>query len=129
MEEVRYARFTSIPDRRVRRERAQMAAAAEEDVSVLSERIGELSISATEDDETTTTTAATGKSEAGDVDATARSREPRFCGFETRELYKLALNFYKGESARRFIFIFAESEMQCRIHVYLDCRLNQSICS
>lgn len=70
-----------------------MAAAAEEDVSTLSERVAELSVSRTENDEKD----AAGRINGNDVDVTAKSCEPRLWGFETRELYKLALNFYKGE--------------------------------
>lgn len=82
-----------------------MAAAAEEDVSALGERIDGLSVSATED---------SGTADGNDVDVMARSCEPRLWGFETRELYKLALNFYKGKreptatlspSMRRGIYI------------------------
>ncbi|XP_071573777.1 Golgi resident protein GCP60 [Temnothorax nylanderi] len=72
-----------------------MAAAAEEDVSTLGERIDELSISATEDDETTA-----GRTDGNDVDVTTRSCEPRLWGFETRELYKLAINFYKEKEGK-----------------------------
>ncbi|KAL6267045.1 hypothetical protein P5V15_000121 [Pogonomyrmex californicus] len=72
-----------------------MAAAAEESVSALSERVDKLSVSATKDDERD----ATGKSK-DDGDATAKSCEPRLWGFETRELYKLALNFYKEKEGK-----------------------------
>ena len=68
----------------------QMAAAAEEDVSALGEWVDELSVSATEDDKK-----ATNRTDSNDV--TAKNCEPRLWGFETRELYKFALNFYKGE--------------------------------
>ena len=70
----------------------QMAAAVEEDVSTLSEWVDELSVSATEDDKN-----ATSRTDSNDVDVTAKNCEPRLWGFETRELYKFALNFYKGE--------------------------------
>ncbi|XP_011156026.1 Golgi resident protein GCP60 isoform X1 [Solenopsis invicta] len=73
-----------------------MAAAAEEDVSTLSERVAELSVSRTENDEKD----AAGRINGNDVDVTAKSCEPRLWGFETRELYKLALNFYKEKEGK-----------------------------
>ncbi|XP_018352842.1 PREDICTED: Golgi resident protein GCP60 [Trachymyrmex septentrionalis] len=71
----------------------QMAAAAEEDVSALGEWVDELSVSATEDDKK-----ATNRTDSNDV--TAKNCEPRLWGFETRELYKFALNFYKEKEGK-----------------------------
>lgn len=65
-----------------------MAAAGEEDASALSERVDNLSVSATDDE-----TASKGVEDG--VEDNARTWE--LWGFKTRELYKLALNFYKGE--------------------------------
>lgn len=71
--------------------------AAEENVSALVERVDKVSVSAT------TTTMTDEDDEATRVEGDARngdagsSGEPRLWGFETRELYKLAHNFYKGE--------------------------------
>lgn len=93
----------------------QMAAAAEEDVSALDGRIDELSVSATEDSEMP----AAGRIDGNDVDVTARSCEPRLWGFETRELYKLALNFYKGE----------RDTSSRRDHIHLDHKLNRATLS
>jgi len=68
-----------------------MAATGEEDVSALSERVDKLNVSTTDDQ-------AVNKSVENGADSNARTIcEPRLWGFETRELYKLALNFYKGE--------------------------------
>jgi len=70
-----------------------MAAADEEDVTALNEGVEKLSVSIQADDE------AVSKSE-NDADDNAKifdCPEPRLWGFETRELYKLALNFYKGK--------------------------------
>jgi len=69
-----------------------MAAAGEDDVSTLSERVDELSVSVTEGEKTTA-----GKNDSNDVDVTAKNCKPRLWNFEAPELYKLALNFYKGE--------------------------------
>ncbi|RLU17157.1 hypothetical protein DMN91_011226 [Ooceraea biroi] len=74
-----------------------MAAADEEDVTALNERVEKLSVSAQPDDEPAS------KSENDTEDASARSLdcpEPRLWGFETRELYKLALNFYKEKEGK-----------------------------
>lgn len=68
-------------------------AATEEDVSALGERLEKLSV---EDDEETT--AKLGNDAENDGDDAKICESPRLWGFETRELYKLALNFYKGES-------------------------------
>ncbi|KMR05271.1 protein tmed8 [Lasius niger] len=78
--------------------------AAEEDVSALGERVDKLSIAAT----TTTTTTTDeddeeSKVENGDTengDAKICEDPPRLWGFETRELYKLALNFYKEKEGK-----------------------------
>lgn len=67
-----------------------MAATGEEDVSALSERVDKLSVSATDDE-------VVSKGVENGADGNAKTCEPRLWGFETRELYKLALNFYKGE--------------------------------
>jgi len=67
-----------------------MAAADEEDVTALNECVEKLSVSAQADDE------AVHKSEH-DSEKIFGCPEPRLWGFETRELYKLALNFYKGK--------------------------------
>lgn len=68
-----------------------MAATAEEDVSALTERVDELNVSTTENKD------AAGRVDGNDVDVKAKSCELRLWGFEMRELYKLALYFYKGE--------------------------------
>lgn len=99
----------------------QMAAAPDEDVSVLSDRVDELGVSATEDDENAAT-----KTNGNDVDVTTRSCEPRLWGFETRELYKLALNFYKGEHSMLYLqYLGNLVMMRHEIYIYLD-RLNQT---
>lgn len=82
-----------------------------EDASTLNERIDELRVSVMEDDET-----AAGRT-GNDVDVTAKSCEPRLWGFETRELYKLALNFYKGIIVLDSRGISTTSS----IRIYLDC--------
>ncbi|XP_070152313.1 Golgi resident protein GCP60 [Polyergus mexicanus] len=71
--------------------------AAEEDVPALGERIDKLSVSATttdEDDE------ATSKVEIDAENGDAKICEPRLWDFETRELYKLAHNFYKEKEGK-----------------------------
>lgn len=74
-----------------------MAAIGEEDVSALKERVEELSVvSTTAATADMTTDDGTAKSENDTVDTT-KSSEPLLGAFETRELYKLALNFYKGK--------------------------------
>lgn len=71
-------------------------AAAEEDVSALGERLDKLSV----DDDDVETTTKIGNDAENDGDD-ARIREgPRLWGFETRELYKLALNFYKEKEGK-----------------------------
>jgi len=82
--------------------------AAEEDVPALVERVDKLSVSATarmtttdEDEEAAATTA---RVESGNVEnGDGSGGETRLWGFETRELYKLAHNFYKGEPVFRFL--------------------------
>lgn len=64
-------------------------------MSALSEQVDELSISAMEDDENTAS-----KTDNNDVDVTTTNCEPQLWGFETRELYKLALNFYKEKEGK-----------------------------
>lgn len=79
--------------------------AAEEDVSALVERVDKLSVSATrmatttdEDEEAATTTA---RVESGNVEnGDGSGGETRLWGFETRELYKLAHNFYKEKEGK-----------------------------
>ncbi|XP_050445747.1 Golgi resident protein GCP60 [Cataglyphis hispanica] len=71
--------------------------AAEEDVSALGERVDKLSVSATttdEDDE------AVSKVQNNAENGDAKISEPRLWGFETRELYKLAHNFYKEKEGK-----------------------------
>ncbi|KAL6440125.1 hypothetical protein ACFW04_003025 [Cataglyphis niger] len=71
--------------------------AAEEDVSALGERVDKLSVSATttdEDDE------AVSKVESNAENGDAKISEPQLWGFETRELYKLAHNFYKEKEGK-----------------------------
>ncbi|XP_029659786.1 Golgi resident protein GCP60 [Formica exsecta] len=71
--------------------------AAEEDVSALGERVDKLSVSATttdEDDE------AAGKVESDAENGDEKICEPRLWDFETRELYKLAHNFYKEKEGK-----------------------------
>jgi hypothetical protein len=68
-----------------------MAAADEEDVAALNECVEKLSVSAQADDEAVSKTENDGSAKIFDYP------EPRLWGFETRELYKLALNFYKGK--------------------------------
>ena len=83
--------------------------ATEEDVSALvDERLDKLSISATTDDDDKDkiddkideTVTCENANENGDT----KIREPRIWDFETRELYKLALNFYKGECRGFFVY-------------------------
>ncbi|XP_029170684.1 Golgi resident protein GCP60 [Nylanderia fulva] len=67
-------------------------AAAEEDVSALGESLDKLSV---EDDEETTTS-----KPGNDADDAKVCESPQLWGFETRELYKLALNFYKEKEGK-----------------------------
>ncbi|XP_020278552.1 Golgi resident protein GCP60 [Pseudomyrmex gracilis] len=71
-----------------------MAAAGDEDVSGLDERVNKLNISAVNDN-----------AEKSDTDNNTTNDKtcatsPRLWGFETRELYKLALNFYKEKEGK-----------------------------
>lgn len=74
---------------RARRRIAEMAAAGEEDVSALDERVNKLNISEENDN-------AENAAKNDTDNNTTKTCVPRLWGFETRELYKLALNFYKG---------------------------------
>lgn len=96
-----------------------MAAAPDEDVSALIERIAESGIFATEDDEN-----AVSRTDGNDVDVTARSCE--LWGFETRELYKLALNFYKGKPLDGFTRSTLPTSSRCgtRPHLFRSIKSN-----
>lgn len=70
-----------------------MAAAREDDIPALEEQVEKLNLSTASDDAVT---------DKGDDDAAdyGSTDEPQLWGFETRELYKLALNFYKEKKGK-----------------------------
>lgn len=70
-----------------------MAAARENDIPALEEDVEKLNLSSATDD------AATDKDDDDVVDY-GKAGEPRLWGFETRELYKHALNFYKEKKGK-----------------------------
>lgn len=84
-----------------------MASANDPDVSAVEEKIATLSVEASSSPEKKLPSA----SDRADV------FEPHLSGFETRELYKLALNFYKGESY--YPDVISLILLSC-VHTYAD---------
>ncbi|XP_025158975.1 Golgi resident protein GCP60 [Harpegnathos saltator] len=70
-----------------------MAAARENDIPALEDQVEKLNLSSTTDD------AAADKGDDDVVDY-GKAGEPQLWGFETRELYKIALNFYKEKKGK-----------------------------
>lgn len=75
-----------------------MAAADEEDVAALNEHIEKLSVSSAQVNDEASKSEPRHDDDKDDA-KTLDCPEPQLWGFETRELYKLALNFYKGKVA------------------------------
>ncbi|XP_032688942.1 Golgi resident protein GCP60 [Odontomachus brunneus] len=71
-----------------------MAATREDDIPALEEQVEKLNLSTVSDD------AVTDKGDDDDAADYGNADEPQLWGFETRELYKLALNFYKEKKGK-----------------------------
>lgn len=97
---------------------AAAAAADEEDVRALNERVEKLSVSGQPMSDEPSVVKGENDAEENARNLDLGCPEPRLWGFETRELYKLALNFYKGEATlacRTFFGRHPETRARFRI--------------